>query len=73
MRQWFSVTVRAGQFERYSEYESREWGKIDLRENQNMQLIALEKASKNNVDIKLFTETLEKSLGKSIRSIMATD
>lgn len=37
------------------------------------QMEAIETACKKNADIKLFKETLEKSLGKSIRSIIIPD
>ncbi len=37
------------------------------------QLSAIEDASRKNVDVRLFKETLEKSLGRSIRSIVKPD
>ena len=56
--------------EKLKPVDAEKFAKLAIGENQ---LIALEKASKNNVDVKLFTETLEKSLGRTIRSVILPD
>lgn len=53
--------------EKLKQADAEKFTRLAIGENQ---LNALEEASKKNVDIRLFTETLEKSLGKLIRSVI---
>ncbi len=53
--------------EKLKQPDAEKFVRLAIGENQ---LNALEEAGKKNVDIRLFTETLEKSLGKTIRSVI---
>lgn len=48
--------------------DAEKFARLSLGESQ---LNAIENVSQNNVDIKLFKDTLEKSIGKSLREVLA--
>lgn len=56
--------------EKLKPQDAQKFARLSLGESQ---LNAIENASLKNVDIKLFKDTLEKSMGKTLRSVLIPD